>query len=193
MPPPFIVTGFPRSRTAWLARLLDCVHEPSLRWSAIDDLEHFLVDGAGASDCMMSFLVHDAVSLRPDTSIVLVRRERRAVERSLHALGVTVAAWLLDCMERRLDTIEKELKPLVVRYDDLENETTCSRIHSWCRGRQMDRAHWQALRYQNIQADITKTLALLVKRDAALGALFGPRYRLWTTGSPTVSTLKALA
>ena len=176
MPPPFLVVGFPRSRTAWLARFLGAVHEPSLRWSSLADLRAALVDRWGASDSMLSFVAAEARAIRPDTRIVLVRRRRADVEASLARLDVVLPAWFLDALERALAAVERDLKPLVVGFDDLADPAICGGVHAWCLDRPMDRGRWERLAAENIQSDIRATLRLVAERDRELGQLFGPYY-----------------
>jgi hypothetical protein len=171
MAPPFLVVGFPRSRTAWLAALLECAHEPSLHWSSIDDLRAALVPGWGACDSLMTLLAADARALCADMSLVVVRRPRAEVEGSFARKGLRVAPFVLDVIERKLAEIECDFSPLVVRYDELDDEAIVAGLYAWCRGRPMDRARWRDLRHRTIERDIGEALRLLERPQ--LADLFG--------------------
>ena len=61
----FMILGTPRSRTAWLAKLLsfggvECIHEPSIDFKSLDDLQTFLQrPDTGAADSLMTLLWRD--------------------------------------------------------------------------------------------------------------------------------------
>lgn len=179
---PFLVVGTPRSRTAWLAKFLsyggrECLHEPSLRFSSSDCLKLFLQnDAAAASDSMMTFLCHQARSIRQDCIVVSVRRPLAEVRESFARLGLTVADWFLQMLDDRVEMVEEDLANLSVRFSDLEDEKVCKDIFEGCLRTQFDKSWWRSMKDLNIQSDVRSTLTLLRERDADLARVFRPHY-----------------
>ena len=179
---PFLIVGTPRSRTAWLAAFLSyggrqCLHEPSLRFTAPECLDRFLEnDRAAASDSMMTFLAHKARYIRPDCVIVCVRRPLAEVQRSFARTGIRMASYFLEMMDQRAERVENEIADLSIQFSDLEDEETCKRIFEKCLETNFDRTWWLSMKDQNIQSDVRSTLAWLTERDACLSRVFRPHY-----------------
>lgn len=177
MPAPFIVTGLPRSRTAWLAEFLGVPHEPSLRMDSLSDLKGIL-EGKGASDCMMAWLWRDILEINPETRFVVVLRPISEVRASLEKLGVRFPDWFLPKMADVLGEISAHPNTLALWFDELRLEPAirCVWRHCYPDDVPFDRERWERMKDQNIQSDIKATLRLLVERDEILGRIFAPSY-----------------
>ena len=135
---PFLITGLPRSRTAWLARAAiiegfsHCCHEPSLAMDCIDDLMRYYVSRSepfvGVSDSHLAHRLPAIMEIvRPRTLIVL--RDLEEVARSLEARGLSSR----NCMAA-LHNIGAVLgNPLVrtIEYEDLSNSGLLAEAFQW--------------------------------------------------------------
>lgn len=154
----FVVMGTPRSRTAWLARFLTygdwyCAHEELRHLRSMDDVRSWF-----AQPCMGT--VETAAApwwrLLPEgVRTVVVRRPIGEVMDSLHRLGLTFDAVLVERQIERLDAklrqVAARTNAVSVQFAELEREDTCARIFEHCLGIPHDHAWWQAMAPVNIQ------------------------------------------
>jgi hypothetical protein len=163
--PPFIVMGTPRSRTAWLARLLSCgdvtcEHEPSVRWTSRADLWRFLdQDNVGASDASLTWFWRDIIAFRPDCRIVVVRRPLAEVRASCRRAAIPLAE------PDGLDALDAEAAAVRGRnvtkaaFADLGRAAVVGEVFRWCLGEAPPFGWVDRLQRINIQADIPARLA----------------------------------
>ncbi len=135
MSEPFIITGLPRSRTAWLAALCNtipeaiCYHEPLAtlsKWQAVAGLLHdSQYRYCGASDHGLGFQLKPLMDMLLPR-VLIVARDRSDVEQSCHALyaGRAGTKRFLDVLERRIDMARDEPCVRVVGFADLQSPRT---------------------------------------------------------------------
>jgi hypothetical protein len=137
MSEPFIITGLPRSRTAWLAALCNtvpeaiCYHEPLATMPRWDGVVGLLRDAryryAGASDSGLGFHLSELMAvLRP--RVLIVSRGREDVAASLRAIlpGGGVERFLA-VLAGRLDPLRDDPAVMVVDFAALSRvRTVCA-------------------------------------------------------------------
>lgn len=138
----FFITGFPRSRTAWLANFLTykdsfCFHDLSMDRATIQDMKDTLHSlgfcrYAGNSDSALFLYPQDMKALFPDSQYVLIKRDVNEVLASSRKLFPVNEKWLLDVAYPKLIEFERDFKPLVVKYEDLKDVETCLKIWEHC-------------------------------------------------------------
>jgi hypothetical protein len=175
---PFLITGLPRSRTAWMAAaaLNDvsiCVHEPlrsAERWedvfTTVWNMSGFRY--LGVSDHGMGFHLPEIMNrLAPQT--LIIQRPIREVEASLRRLRLPDSN-ICELLQGVLDSVHHHAI-MRVAYDDLCNTATVARClrHlmpdasiSWDRIRNLQRLNIQA---HDIGAVITDGITRGRKRD----------------------------
>lgn len=114
---PFFVTGYPRSRTAWLSVALTtaeryCWHEALCGARSFAEVCRRVEQG-GTADCGLPFLAKALAEKYPAAPWVLIERDPDAVSRSLTAIGLHPD---LSALTPRLNWIREHLHPLVVPY-----------------------------------------------------------------------------
>lgn len=139
----FFIVGLPRSRTAWLSNLFTtgrvyCFHDASRRVERVPDLHEIVhesrvdADFIGTSDNGLTIMPAALDWYRerdPDVPVVVVRRPKDEVVRSLFALydeGIPAAslAKMVNHAAAGLDMIAGAGNVLEVRYHDLDNINT---------------------------------------------------------------------
>lgn len=168
---PFLITGLPRSRTAWLSVVTTgphsfCHHEPLTHTSSFEEYEEFWtkpnVPFVGISDSgIVPQLGRVLVQIEPQT--LIVRRDIVQVKASLRK---AFADYEMDHKigDKYLDTCESELKkwlthPLVrvVEFEELRDAMTVDKCIKWLMP-QNDIPFNRALMDLNIQADVKKVM-----------------------------------
>lgn len=115
----FIVTGLPRSRTAWVANYLTygdmfCLHDALVNW---DDLKLPDVEYAGIADSGAS-LFQDNLSERfPDAKWIIIERNYTDVQASLKKMGLNVDTFVV---QTKLEELRGKKNPLVVPFATLD-------------------------------------------------------------------------
>lgn len=171
---PFIVLGLPRSRTFWLSRYLSygewtCEHEQARYVRNMDDARSWLsLDYVGSCETSVALFWRLIRHIRPETKIVLVRRDIEAVMRSLTATGIpfdnAIIRRNLAGLDRKLNQIGRSVPDaLSVRFDDLNDEATCARVFEFCLGQPHDHEWWARFAPVNLQMN----LRALVRFEAA--------------------------
>ena len=140
----FFITGFPRSRTAWLSALFstdfsDCIHEPFVHLVTCEDIFDYLKGSnfihKGLSDSSMAYY-HDFISKKfPGCPIVVIEREEGEVTRSLvNFLNIhwNIADAIVKKIKVGLDIIKTFPNVLCVPYDHLDKVDTIEKIWKHC-------------------------------------------------------------
>lgn len=178
MSQPFLITGLPRSRTAWfsVATLTDrsiCTHEPTAITQSFEELRQLWVKSPfsrvsiGMSDSALGLQLGRILDeIGPRT--LIVERDIREVEQSLAALFSDVPMNWAGAVNY-LDGLESELSkwkshPLVktVGFHDLDDVDVVTDALSWL----VPDASWPDLRHvmsMNIQACRDHVLALAAR------------------------------
>ena len=124
----FLVTGLPRSRTAWLANFLRCPHEPLTYCASLTDLAS-LVGTGGACDTTAILLWRRIRARWPAVRVVAVRRNPKEVRASLRAIGLP-ASYLGGALQA-LAELAAEPDTLVVEYNDINDRLPEIWQHCW--------------------------------------------------------------
>jgi hypothetical protein len=122
----FLITGFPRSRTAWCANFLSygssfCFHEPSLDTPVLQFPRLFAQAGleyVGASDSGAVFYIDAFMKMFPESKIVLIKREPQEVVESMARLGFDFRAGARK-FAQEIVKIEKRYEVLTVPFGAL--------------------------------------------------------------------------
>jgi hypothetical protein len=154
---PFLVTGLPRSRTAWLANLLTtgttlCYHD-AIRFGDPVELLMAPIDGVGARGIADSALCcyHDAIfACWPDAPLVIVRRPFEECVSSFawaarELVAESDARRALVVLQRELAGLSKR-PHLEVPYESLSHEAGCRRVWENCQPRE----RWSGARWREL-------------------------------------------
>ncbi len=86
----FLIFAPPRSRTAWLANFLTydnsyCYHEALAMVTKMEELKNMKrgTKVTGNSDSGLFMLAEDMLKLLPDAKVVLVKRDKEGIQKSL--------------------------------------------------------------------------------------------------------------
>jgi hypothetical protein len=168
LPPPFLILGLPRSRTAWLSRFLgyapwSCGHEEARYLRAPADVRAWLRQPyTGSAETALARwwpLIH---RFAPDARIVVVRRPIAEVVDSLDRLGLGFDRSRLRAFVERdaraLDRAERHLAPLSVTFANLESEAVCAQVFNHCLGLSHDHAWWMRWAPVRVECDMRAIL-----------------------------------
>lgn len=161
MSAPFVVLGTPRSRTAWLAKLLSyrgriCEHEPSRHWRKPDDLFRALDRGSAAiADGTLTYRWREILRHRSDARLLVVWRKPEEVVESFAQNGLRHVGLLpmLRALDDEIEAIMDAKVALVVTAESLSDRTKCGVVFEHCLGKPMPFHRWDHFRDQRIVAD----------------------------------------
>lgn len=114
----FIITGFPRTRSAWFAAYLTsgttyCYHEATF---TDEDLDLPGYENVGSSDSGYLLRPEWASRNMPDKTVI-IHRDIDIVEASLKRIGVENTRMLLETMEPALE----QLEGLHINFDEIND------------------------------------------------------------------------
>lgn len=169
---PFLILALPRSRTRWLAAYLtyppfSCGHEEARHWRNIADVRAWLSQpNTGTCETAIVRWWRLIPKLHPSLKIVVVRRPIDECVESLMRLDLggdfnfdrSRLRVALIKHDRALDTVERHLSPLVVRFKDLDQEDVCGAIFEHCLGMPHDHGWWSRWAPLNVQCDLRAIL-----------------------------------
>lgn len=176
---PFLICGMPRTAGTWLSVAASmvpnaiCYHEPTVEmasWEEVFDLwgsgaHHFV----GISDSLLS--LHAAAIIdRIKPRVLVVRRPKADVLRSLAGIGVFPPPKCLDIVEERLRDIQDLPGVMQIEYADKTVDIGECLAHLMP-GANIDRAKLNELRHINCQEDMVRVHKLAA--NANLDGLFG--------------------
>jgi hypothetical protein len=157
----FFVTGLPRSRTAWLARLFSygasyCLHDAMIYADWRERIDALPFAAQGLSDSGLALMPSV-----PAGRWLIVRRDPAECLRSFLAMpqypGVGpidphVAAKLFGGMLAGLDALEAQADSRVVKYGDLDDEGVMRSTWNWLLGdvQPFSDTHWQEMRHMRV-------------------------------------------
>ena len=164
---PYLITGLPRSRTAWMAAAATiegrslCHHEP-LRWlDRWDDLFTVIWNGRtpleylGVSDHGYGFFLPEIMDRRAPRTLI-IERPIHEVEESLRGIGLdggNFCSLLAKSLAYQHPRIRR------VAYADLENTGIVCNLLEWLMpGLPIDRGRIERMQGENIQADVQAAL-----------------------------------
>lgn len=159
---PFIITGLPRSRTAWLARVATiedwsiCEHEPSLEMDGPSDLVDFFLRSAseyvGVSDSHLAQalpMIFQAMTIK--TLIVL--RDPIEVTQSLERLGLSPR--MIGPSLQGISTVMGSPLVRTIKYQHLSNSYKVRKALQWLMpDAKISLRDIEALQGQKIEVDI---------------------------------------
>ena len=168
---PFLITGLPRSRTAWLSVLCTtgnaiCYHEPSICFDDIADLRDFYDKGTaryiGASDAGLGFFLSWILeNIKPRT--LIVDRDVDEVNRSLSRIGLKPKN-SMTLLHRELRKFQSHPLVMWVPFFALERKHIVQKIFSHLMpGEDFDETRYEHLSSMNIQVDFAKKVAQIRK------------------------------
>lgn len=128
----FLITGLPRSRTAWMAAFTSCgpafcYHEPSAMMGEIEDLEDVYArpggyQHVGASDHGLGFWITEILArFKPRTLVIM--RDQQDVEQSMHELGMP-ATNFCELLTERLLAVRQHPLVQYVPFEALDDMAT---------------------------------------------------------------------
>jgi hypothetical protein len=164
----FFITGLPRSRTAWLARFMSagtvaCIHDGIMGCRSgqelVEKVSKLPGTSVGDSDSGLSLFWPELVTTR--AKWLVVRRDPAESLRSFLAMepypGIgpippLAAAETIGRMSEGLDRIEDLFKPMVVKFEALDDEQTMRRIwhHLTDDFNTFPAWHWEEMRHMRV-------------------------------------------
>jgi len=158
---PFIVTGYPRSGTAWFSNFLTCT--PALCWhegSAYGPsagLWLYEAEHRGISDSMVMMKTR-LVEENPDSPVVLIKRDKESAKASLlkwFGSSIKDIDPLFDELERKFEWLEGRKGVLVVKFEEAFELHTLERIWKHCLPKlPFDKTRAEFLRALNVQQSL---------------------------------------
>ena len=140
----FIITGFPRSRTAWLSALLCsenvlCLHEPINNFISLDLMKMYVdeldYEYVGISDSSIALNHFFYISYFSEYPVVIINRRKEEVANSLlkiTGLPQTKIERILNMIELGLNEIRTNCNVLEIDYNDLDNINVLKVIADYC-------------------------------------------------------------
>lgn len=168
---PFLITGLPRSRTAWFAAVASacvpgaiCYHEPTASLSDWEDVFELWnredYEWVGISDAGLGFRL-PVIMKRIQPQLLIIERAIGEVERSLKAATKLPMNNYCDLLHARL--VEQKNHPLAhcVAYSDLNERGIVTRCLQWLMPNAWvdDLKLCQFMNF-NVQTDLDRTFAL---------------------------------
>lgn len=135
---PFLITGLPRSRTAWLSAFFDCEHEGMAGHDCVDSMLGDL-EGNGNCDSSLCLFTDGVLSAAAEgrCNLVVIQRPEAEVRASLRAVwkddfNVT-SDDILDELLPGYNQIKDSPHALLVPYSRLSDEGAMRTIWSFVR------------------------------------------------------------
>lgn len=168
----FMITGLPRSRTAWMANFFTagksfCFHE-ALTLGNLDEVFGGVNKAyVGNSDSGIPFFADKNNEIYSSARHVLIKRKKEEVAKSLQRLFTEdVTPGLNACIEA-LERYEAEFKPFVVKFEDLHDEKIMRAIWEYCLpSESFDEERWRML--NDFKVEITESKINDIKRRFGL-------------------------
>lgn len=186
-PPPCLVIGTPRSRTAWLSAFLSApdrifVHEPSVHWRDLDDLRKFLDQpGAAACDSGLTLFWRDAMEMRPDLRLIVVLRPLAEVFDSYERAGIPITPQGRRAIAETFDVANEAFlarNSFSVRMNVLGNVEVCRQLYRFAHGYSPTISWWRHWHELNVQRDWRGQYAAVQKNSDGFPRLVAMRARL---------------
>ena len=163
--PPFVILSLPRSRSRWLATLLNygdwqCGHDEIRHCRSLADVKSWLAQPCtGTVETAGAWFWRLLLQYQPDARVVVIRRPVDEVVHSLHATGVAFddarLVPLMHSLDRKLDQIERRVPGVrSFNFEDLKSETTCAELFEHCLPYTHDFIRWRQLDELNIQVNL---------------------------------------
>lgn len=155
----YLITGLPRSRTAWFSVLMGCRHEITRELKGFDDLKSKWPDNSGISDAALGFQLRRIVD-EIGPRVLIVERDLEDVQASflkyMHDVPIRLSVLTehLTLLQSRLADVTTASNPLVrrIRYEALQDLNAVKWAMGWLSpGCDMSRA--KDVMRMNVQVD----------------------------------------
>jgi hypothetical protein len=173
----FFITGYPRSRTSWLANFLTtdrslCFHDALAECASVEHfIDKVLVAGStygqsyiGDSDSGLLF-AHEPIRERfPDAKwVVVIRDEKDVVTSLVNSLGPTHDyEAVIEFLRSMLRSVLSIPGVMTIKYEDLNSFETCFKIWEFCLpGIMQNYPRWELLNGLKTEPFLTKYLSKL--------------------------------
>lgn len=125
----YLITGLPRSRTAWMAQFMpNCVHEPITYMKKIEDIKTVYADHDGISDSGLGFWL-DWILHNVAPRTLIIDRDLDEVEKSLAEMNLGLPATnYCELLQEKLDEHAKHPLVLRVPYEALGNMRVMQKV-----------------------------------------------------------------
>jgi len=158
---PYFITGFPRTRTAWLANFLTygdsfCFHEALKRCGGVDALPGLFASTrrryVGNSDSALPFFASAVRKLFPQAKWVVIERDEDEVLKSVRrVLPGLKHQEMLNMTKRYLDMLNGALR---IKFSELKDRAMCKQIWEYCvPDIPFSNMRWELLDQLNVQAN----------------------------------------
>lgn len=143
MPKPFLITGLPRSRTAWWSVVAstpysECLHEPAkdcASLGALRDVWMSLSGYGGIADSGIAFQIDKILKMMKPQTLIVLRDPKDVLQSFTRFWGREFDRRPVEAMVRRADAVLKAHygHPLVkaVRFEDLNDYNVAQRCFEW--------------------------------------------------------------
>jgi hypothetical protein len=186
----FLITGLPRSRTAWLSVVCSmmpgayCAHEPVSAMRHWTDMLGFLGREdwpyIGIADCSLAFHLDAFMALRP--RILIVERDIYEVEASLGRIGILAARFCERAIEK-LHAFPDSAAVLRVPFYALKSDAVVrSCLWHLMPGIRIDMAKIAQAQDMRIEADLARVMAKVEAQKHNLDNLLGEDVAQWIRG-----------
>ena len=162
---PFLITGLPRSRTAWMSAFfctgnIFCLHEPMSTLYDISEAGRLFTSDfhshVGVSDTAAGFFLPWIMeNVNPPT--VIIERDLADVEEDLRRVGIPVVNDMQTVLLKKLNEYRHHPNVLWVGFDSLSDKRIMQKI--WFHlvpGVPFDDERYEQLNDLNIQANVPK-------------------------------------
>lgn len=163
---PFIVTGYPRSGTAWYSNFLTCSgalcwHEGSA-YGAAAGLWLYGAENRGISDSMVTMKTR-LIEENPDSPVVLIKRDKGEAKASLlkwFGSEINNIDRLFGELERKFEWLESRSGTMVVPFAEAFEMDTLERVWKYCLPKlPFDKTRAEFLRALNVQQNLNYILS----------------------------------
>lgn len=169
-PPPFLVMGLPRSRTAWFSKFLTygpwiCGHDQIRYFRSLEDIRSWCMQPfIGSAETIGAQYWRLIPRYLPDGRVLIVRRPVVEVVESILKQGVVGIdrAKLMGNMRRmdaKLDQAEARLPDCItVNFDELNDPEVCRVAFEHCLGLPFNYKWWEYWNAINVQVSFEATM-----------------------------------
>jgi hypothetical protein len=171
---PFVVFSLPRSRSAWLSMFLSCrgrLIGHDIGADCESPAEFFLKLGAGTCETGAAFAWQFIRRAKPNAKFIVVRRDPFEVADSLARFGLNGFLSEMQARDDDLMSISEQRGVLTVDYHDLVKPEVCAEVFEFCLDEAMPAWWWQRLDALNIQVDMNKQVAKLIRNADRISRL----------------------
>lgn len=136
----FMISGLPRSRTAWLANFMTagqsfCYHEVTKFCRTMPEIAPLIrrsqsvIVGNSGSDG--PFIYRAVLRAFPNIRGIIIDRDAGDVQASLKAVGLPASNELMDVLINRHEAMKTETKWPIIKYEDIDMDS-CRTIYDHC-------------------------------------------------------------